>query len=485
MKLKNILLIRPNCTNDKKDTYITFPLGLGYIASVLDKNGYNVKIMDLTIDDFHWFDFQDEVEKFKPDVIGITALSSAYKQVKKLSYHIRDKFNDIPQILGGHLATHSYDTVLKNTCIDVCVIGEGELTITDLMKNLDSLNKVNGIAYKILGDGCKVILNEPRELIKDLSKIPYPAYDKFDLDKYTELTDVYMSKKHLGKNKQHKVIAMEAGRGCPFSCNFCSKMFKKVRKRRVRDLVNEMTLLYYVWDIDTFWFQDELLFSDKEYMKEFCEAIKDLDIAWYGNSRVDSIDKEIIQLAFDNKCLSIAYGVETGSRQILKNMNKKITPEKIIKTLKDSLDVGITINMGLIVGYPGENKSTIQETVDVLNEVGYPGLKFRYVTPYPGSKLYNDCLHDGLIKNEDEYLTSLGDGTGTYRFRINMTEMSDEELTNILRYTSDKVLSNYIKYLFKHPMLLFKRIFQKDVMNPLYIYYNRIFNPTNYDKALK
>ena len=220
-------------------------------------------------------------------------------------------------------------------------------------------------------------------------------------------------------------------------------------------------------------------------MNEFCDSIHDMQIGWYGNARIDSVDRDVLQKAKDNKCLLIAYGVETGSRKILKNMNKRITPEKIIDTLKTTMDVGLPLDMGLIIGYPEEDRSTIQETVDVLDEVGFPGLRFRYITPYPGSELYDQCIESGSISDEEQYLISLGDGTGVTRFRINFTKLTDQELTDIISETSDKVLKNYIMYLFKNPKKLLKYIFQKDIMNPIYILYNRWFNPTDYDKARK
>jgi len=476
---KTVLLMRPNGTEDKKDTYITFPLGLGYIAAILKNDDYDVHVIDLTLEDVNYESLADRINHINPDVIGISALSHLYPQVKKLASFL-NKHTKSEIILGGHLAHHSYTPILENTTVDVCVVGEGELTIVNLLENMDNLKSVKGIAYK---DNGEVILNTPRELVSDLDSIPFPAYEYFNIEEYSSFDDVYLSKKHVRKGKVHKVMSIEAGRGCPFNCHFCSKMFSKVRKRSVDSIIKEIKFLYDTYDIDTIWFQDELLFSNKKYMFEFCDKIKDLDIGWYGNARIDSVDRELIQKATDNKCLLVAYGVETGSKTILKNMNKRTTPEKIIKTLRASIDIGLPLDMGLILGYPGETQDTVNETIDMLNAVGYPGLKFRYITPYPGSKLYNECIADGTINDEEKYLISLGDGSGPYKFRINFTDFTDTELRNLVSKTSKKVFKNYVLYLLKHPRKLFKYIFQKDVMNPLYIIYNKWKNATNYDKA--
>ena len=147
--IKSILLIRPNSTDDKKDTYITFPLGIGYIAAVLKKEGYNVSVIDLTIEDVNYAHLKNRIKKINPDIVGISALSYSYIQVKKLSLHIRDYIKPFCKIiLGGHLSNYNYEMILNRASIDICVIGEGELTIVDLLKNINDLKKVNGIAYK-------------------------------------------------------------------------------------------------------------------------------------------------------------------------------------------------------------------------------------------------------------------------------------------------------------------------------------------------
>lgn len=480
-KIENVLLIRPNSTKDMKDPYIVFPLGIGYIAAVLKKEGYSVSIIDLTMENVDYESLSRRIRAIDPHVIGVTALSYSYAQIKKMSSFLKS-VTPVSIILGGHLSTYNYDIVLSKTDIDICVLGEGERTIVDLLRNMDDLKRVNGIAYKFSEDVQK---NPPRELIADLDTLPFPAYELFDIDKYTPFDDVYMSKRHISKGVKHKKMSLEAGRGCPFKCHFCSKTFDRIRKRSTDSVIEEIEFLQASYGIDTFWFQDELLFSDKKYMFEFCDRIKDLKIGWYGNARIDSVDKEMIKRIKESKCLEVAYGVESGSPKILKNMNKKIIPEEIVDILTYSLKIDMPIDMGLILGYIGEDESTVSETLSMLGRIGYPGLRFRYITPYPGSPLYNMCKEKGIIRNEEEYLISLGDGTGPYRSRVNLSDFSDERLAVLLKETIDKSFRKYIMYLIKHPLKLFARIFQKDVMNPVYVIYNRFKRATNYDKARK
>ena len=292
-----------------------------------------------------------------------------------------------------------------------------------------------------------------------------------------------MSRKFLIKRKEYRKMSMEVGRGCPFNCNFCSKMFTNIRRRSIKKIFEEIKYLKESYGINIFGFQDELLFINKKYISEFCKTIKPLGINWYGNARVDTVNREMIELVAKNGCLSVSYGIESGSEKILKKMNKQTDPIMIKETLHMTTDVGMPMNMGLILGYPGENQDTVNDTIQLLKEVGYPGLSFRYITPYPGSQLYDDCLKQKIITNEEQYLESLGDGTGPYRFRINFSDLSDDELRDLAPATTKKVFRNYLRYLLLHPIRLFKYLRYKDFMNPMYFLYNRWQHPTNYDKA--
>ena len=474
--------MRPNHTQDKKDEYVSFPAGIAYIATVLKNKGYEVDIVDLTLEDVDYVNLASRIKNLNPDVIGISALSHAYCQVKKMAGYLKN-IAQCKIILGGHISV-SYDMVLKNTKIDICVIGEGELTIIDLLENMDSLENVRGIAYK--KDG-KVVVTLPRELIQDLDSLPCPAYDLMDIDRYSQglLKDVYMPRTFLPRKKYHKKLAIEASRGCPFACKFCAKMFKNIRRRSVDSVINEIKYLKDNYDVDVIQFHDDLFFFKKELVYEFCLKIKPLKISWFALLRIDIVDREILEMFKRSGCLMISFGVESGSEKILKNMNKNITLLQIEETLKEGLDVGLPLDISLILGYPGEDNNTVQDTINLFKRIGYPAIKFRYVTPYPDSQLYKECIQGGLIENEDKYLESLGDGSGPYRFRFNFTNFKDEELTNLLPKAVSKTIRNYLTYLLTHPIILLKYLFRKDIMNPMYYFYNRWFHPTNYDKAAK
>ncbi|MBF0186654.1 MAG: B12-binding domain-containing radical SAM protein [Magnetococcales bacterium] len=481
-----VLLIRPNHSNGKKNPYGTFPLGLAYIAAVLRESGHEVQIMDLSKENVDMESVAQSIERFNPDMFGLTAISFEYVFVKKLASWLKEKYAK-PIILGGQLASHSPTLVVENSDVDICVIGEGELTIVDLLNNMDKLGQVKGIVYR---DGEVTRSTSPRELIQDLDSVPFPAYDLVDMDEYSEFlkTDIYMSPKYLPKlpkGQEHRVMAVMSGRGCPFVCGYCTQMFESIRKRSIENVMEEMTLLKEKYGITIINFVDELFFFSKKYTREFCEKVAPMKMGWYGNARIDTVDKELLTLISKSGCLTIGYGVETASAEILKRMHKKITPKRIERTMRETLEVGLPTSIGLILGYPGETRETVQETIDMLKRVGFPGTKFHYVTPYPGSPLYNECVANGTISDELSYLESLGDGTGPYKFRFNFTDMSDQELSDLLHESSRKVMRNYLWYLVTHPKYLFRYLRYKDFMNPVYYYYSQWRRPTNYSRAAK
>ena len=269
--MDNILLLRPNHTEDKKDTYISLPLGLGYIGSSLLKEGYNVLIIDLALENVNYNNLTERIKKFNPKVIGISALSFQYIHVKKLVNYLKS-ITTCKIILGGFLATYNYNIVLEKILIDICILGEGELTIIKLLKNLDNLSNVSGIAYK---ENNQIIATSSNELIKDLDSIPFPAYHLFDIDKYSifSMSDMYIPHTYLKKKKIHKQLTLIGTRGCPFACNFCSKMNYIYRPRSLKSVIEEIKYLKNTYDIDIFGFHDELLFSNFKQIQDFLNIL--------------------------------------------------------------------------------------------------------------------------------------------------------------------------------------------------------------------
>lgn len=469
MKVQKIILIQPlhrlypkKGPRCKRHQQIVFPFGIGYIASFLLNKGYEVEIFDihgLLLD-------EDEVEKripsLKCDIIGISAFSTQYSYVKWLVELLKKELG-VKIIIGGPLATHSYELVLKDTNADICVIGEGELTTLEILENMENLDKIKGIAYRKNG---QVIKNPPQEYIKNLDTLLYPTYDLFQMDIYTNTKFQDVVEKSA-KYSNLRIMGLICGRGCPFNCNFCSKNFKGLRLRSIDNIIDEIIFLKDKYNISGIHFVDELVVVSKRRIEKLTERIKPLNIKWDCQGRVDIIDYNILKKMKDAGCVSIGFGIESGSPKILKNMNKGITPTQIEMALKSAIKVGLDVKVQLIFGYPGETKETIAETINLFKGIGHPGRRFNLITPLPGTPIYTEALNKGLIKNEETYLDEISYNFGYGSVQVNFTEFHDTDLYSLMHKTVRTMLQNYRKYLIKHPILLAKKIISMSHPVPL------------------
>jgi len=412
----------------------SYPIGLGYISSVLsahciEHEGINLWEREMAVDQAMTnFDYS------RYDVIGISAYSTQYKYLKEFSSQLKSQYPGIPIVCGGPGPTFSSKIILENTGVDVCVISEGEETIIDLLKNLDKPQNVAGISYK---KNNEVHYTGPRKYIRDLDAIPYPDRDIFDFQAITETK--------VSAYKQDKITAdIIAGRGCPYQCTFCSKTFSGIRLRSIGDIVREARQLKERFGIDHLQFNDELVLINKKRTLELCAGLKDLQLQWTCQGRIDQVDEEILRTMKDSGCIAVGYGVESVSQSILDAMKKKIRVEDIVPVIKLTRAVGITPIIQYMYGYPGETDETIERTFQFFKELDIPFIG-QTTTPIPGSKLYDDCVANGLIKDEENYLLNLDSGYNLAAGSINLTQFTDQELAQKQRRLQIRITHNYLK----------------------------------------
>lgn len=436
-----ILLIHPpheithrNKRLVKPATY--FPLGLGYIAKVLSNAGYNIKVLDIWAYQYTKEKVFQKIRELNYDVIGITAHATQYRYIKWLTAVLKEQNKNCTIILGGNLATHAPEVILRNTKVDICVIGEGEITIKEIFKNLNNLKIVKGIWFK---QGEEIIKNQPREYIKDLDNIDFPAWDLFPINLYLKRCRVFWT--------SVRAMNMITQKGCPYNCRFCSITFKKFRYRSIDNIIREIKVLKDKYEIQGIFFNDEVVTLNKERVYEFCERIEPLNIKWSCQGRTDSVDASLLRRMKKAGCRSIGYGVESGSQKILNNMRKGITVEQSKRALMQTVRAGLYPIVQMMYGYPGENVETLQQTINFFNQVPYIGthISFSILVPYPGSELYSH-MKGKLIKNEDKYLESISSGSGVmidknFNF-INLTEFNMDDFFRLRLRTEVKIILN-------------------------------------------
>jgi anaerobic magnesium-protoporphyrin IX monomethyl ester cyclase len=423
------------------DSYIHwFPLGLAYIAAVLDREGYEIEVYNQDIHHYPDEHLTEYLNQNHFDIICVSVIAGyhQYRKLLTISTAINNSKNRPLYIMGGHGPSPEPDYFLRNTNADIAVIGEGEETIVELMQAItdkNTLSTVHGIAYI---DGDKTIVTPRRKLIKDIDTIPFPAYDMFPIEYYRLIRMPHC-------NNQDFVMPLLSGRGCTFRCNFCYRLDKGFRGRSKESIIEEIAFLKKEYGINYVAFGDELLMSSKERTTELCEAIikADLGIKWNCNGRLNYAVPEVLDIMKRSGCVFINYGIEAMDDQILRNMKKGLRTSQVIKGIKATLSAGISPGYNIIFGNIGESKDTLNKGVEFLLEYddGSQMRTIRPVTPYPGSPLYYYAIEQGMLKDCADFYENKH--TNSDLLAINFTNMTDGEFHRALYDANSKLIKNY------------------------------------------
>ncbi len=433
------------------DSYIHwFPIGLAYIASALRDAGHDVEIYNQ--DAYHWPEehLTNYLNKNRYDVIGIGVVAGYYqfRKLVNISQAIDAAENKPFYIIGGHGPSPEPGYFLKKTKANAVVLGEGEVTVVNLLNALSSgtdISEVNGIAYL---EGKTVRVTEPQPLIKNLNSIAYPAWDLFPIDYYSLLR-----KPHIHNNE--RTFPVLSSRGCPFRCNFCYRMDKGIRLRSEENIIQEIRNLKNRYHISYIIFADELFMVSPGRAKSLSRAFIDanLNINWWCNGRLNYATSDVLELMKQAGCVHINYGIECMDNKILTIMNKKLSVEQITRGIEATLKVGISPGINIIFGNIGENADTLKKGVDLLLKYDHCDelRTIRPVTPYPGSPLYYYAIEKGLLKDVEDFYENKH--VNSDLLTVNFTELSDNEFYKQLNKANETLLENY----FKHQLKKYKK----------------------------
>ncbi|UCD77127.1 MAG: B12-binding domain-containing radical SAM protein [Desulfobacterales bacterium] len=457
MHFNKILLIQPmhekQNNKKKKKTSIAFPWGLATLASYYREAGYDVSILDGQAMQLPKEELLPEIDKFDFDIVGITSFSTQYPAVKMFAKYIKENRN-VPVIVGGPLATYQAEMVLQTTDADVCVIGEGEIAGLEILQSWKNLAGVKGIAFRQNG---KIVMTSSQDRFVDLDQLPLPDFSLFDMEKYVRHKNKFAGSSQKGI----RAMTFITSRGCPYRCHFCSKSCQSFRSLSPNKLYEMIARLKNEFKLDEIYFGDELFLSSKSKFKELAPLLSALNLPWAGQARVNLVDKEFLGLIKTTNCVGIGYGIESGSQKILNNMNKKTTVKQIESAMIYTQQLKIPIKVQLIFGYPGEDETTLQETIELFKRVDHPGRRFTVITPIPGSKLYDDCLTQGLIKDEPAYITALEKSFGMGEVHVNFTKWPDDEIYPRKQAVEEAIFKNYhYKNLIRRTKYYFSKLYK-------------------------
>ncbi len=452
------LLINPPLENLDSNRISAFPLGLAYISRVILDKGHEVEILDIQLNKYRKEFVERTIKNLKADAIGITGLITTFNFLCWLTKIIKKYHPKIPIIVGGALATSSPKILLENTKADILAIDEGEKIVARLIdffeKKKEKISDIKGIWYKNENGG--IFANPLEERIENLDSINLPAWQLFDMKKYLALPVPLLD---LEWRKKKGWIFVSTSRGCPFNCTFCSRVFgRKTYLRTAKNIVLEIKALIEQYDIEHINFCDDLFMIDKARVLGLCELIKKLEkkITWNATARVDAIDESLLKKMKEAGCISLCFGIESGSQKILDKMQKNITPAVAKKAIFLTKKAGIYPHCTFMIGIPGENEKTLKETVKFIKETDIFPQGFSYTTPLPASKLYEETRERGLIKDELEYLKKVN-GNFINHFVINVSELTDFKLINLKQKYESQLRRNFI---LRHPFWAIKRFCQ-------------------------
>ncbi|AWS00380.1 B12-binding domain-containing radical SAM protein [Metallosphaera hakonensis] len=376
--------------------FIPVPLGLIQLAGDVRSTGdHQVRIIDMEADMMTVPQVVNETLRFNPDIVGITLHATAAHNVSsQIAKGIKEMDPEVTIVAGGHHATFVPEEMLRSN-FDVVVMGEGDETMMELPGAIENkeLDKVKGIVYRTKDGSVK--RTPPRPLIRDLDKLPMPAFDLVDREKYT--FDVF------GKNET--VACIETSRGCPYACEFCSvtptwgnTWRNKSNNRVIREL-SDVKKLGYSW----VFFTDDIFIVQpniKDRMALFHEMIeRGLVTNFITQMRVDITAKnpEVIRRASDAGLRIAFLGVESGDDETLKKIHKGTVTnlaEKAVKTLHEN---GVVVLIGLILGAPYDTFRKMMKTIQFaykLSDLGADSVQFSIYTPLPGTRIFVKALKE-------------------------------------------------------------------------------------------
>jgi len=429
---------------------VSLPLGLAYIAAVLDKE-HEVSVIDAPAEGWRNFrtsgaeyhlglryeEITSKVKKLSPDVIGITVtFTQGSGNAFKIAQAVKSIKKDIIVILGGvHPSVRPIDC-LEQPGVDFVVIGEGEHTIMELIHVLeqgrrDELRNVKGIAY--LEDG-KQVITSPRPLIEDLDSLPFPAWHLFPMDAYFEAIKGGVAPR-TQITKPWATIS--TSRGCPYNCVFCAVhtvLGRKYRTRSPQNVIQELETLVATYGIKQLDILDDNLTLDRRRVEQILDLMieRQLGIEWFTSNgvRADTLDENILMKMKRAGCKNLWLSPESGVQRVVDSIIKKRQDlKKVEEVVAICKKIGLKVDCYFVLGLIGETKEDMLQTIEYarkLKRMGANRISPSIVVPYYGTQLYEEAKQKGFLrKGLDQERMSRSEGC------IETPEFTAEELQNL------------------------------------------------------
>ncbi len=417
----DILLVNPWCNV----TWIGEPLGLGYIAAVLEENNFKVKILDLHSILMGKQKFLSLLKRERPSIVGISTHTPSFLNSLKIAEVVKQYDNCVQVVMGGPHATFtSRQILLRNKNIDMIIRNEGEYTFKEvaecLINGKGSLDVAKGLTFRKKSE---IVVNPEREFLTNLDELPFPArhliidfpkrYNKV-FDKTYKTLDEFFKKRGFEYPRKLRApnISIVTGRGCPFKCSFCATITlgKYYRVRSVENVLEEISYCIEKYGAKYIDFVDDTFVVYRNRLQKMCSLLKEHlpdGTYWCCNGRINLMTKDILKQLSQSGCDNVTYGIESADETVLKHMNKAIEFRNIEPVINNTVKENISVYLSFIIGYPTETLNEIRKTIEFakkmldISELVF--VSFNPWTPMVGAPIYQmkKELHIKYLYDED------------------------------------------------------------------------------------
>jgi magnesium-protoporphyrin IX monomethyl ester (oxidative) cyclase len=479
-----VMLIYPPITvfgSDPTIPSIVQPLGLAYVAGYLEKEGFQVTILDArglsgerVIKDRKsaLYGLSDEeivkrIESENPDVVGISCMWTAYSgDAHRIARLVKKYREDLTVIFGGAHASQFYEMVLRDDNINIVVIGEGEATVAEVLKRIKdgiSFEDVKGIAYKVDG---KIVKNPLREPIKDIDQIPFPARHLLNMS-------IYLEESMKGKFAMRSPsVPMITSRGCPQKCVYCtihSVWGNSWRGRSPKNVVDEMEMLQLDYGVREICWMDDSAGVHRSRLVAICDEIirRKLDVKWTTPNGIAhwTLDESILDKMKQAGCYRITFGIESGNPEMRKFIGKPFDLSQAQRLIRYANKIGMWTICTFIIGFPHETREAINDTIQFSIDSDTDMAVFYLLCPHPTSKIYDIFKKEGLLNLDhildpsmslkDEDFAKLGELLAQKGLRTKYFE--PEELEQLLTEAYSRFFKARIRS-FMNPMRILRKV---------------------------
>jgi len=443
-KAKVLLIQPPQLIFDKNVKRCVPPLGVAYIAAVLEKDNFDVKILDSYVEGFDnetpsgdftlvglsWDEIKKIITDFNPEYVGISGMFDTQDKSVLNTCKITKEVNPkIKIFVGGSHPTYNAEQVLGNKDIDYVILNEAEYTVRDLLNKFvknEEISGIDGLGFKQNGE---IKVNRNIKWIMNLDELPMPARHLLPMEKYLKL-----NLNHSSFTLKNRVTQIVGSRGCTAKCIFCTSVKFWGDIFRVRDpklVVDEIEHLINEYGIEEIHWDDDNFSLDKKNCHGILDEIirRKLDFKWAtpNGIAVWALDDELIEKFAKTGCYQLTFAIESGNQDfLLKKIKKPLNLSRVKPLLAKAKECGISVHAFFIIGFPGETKEMIMNTLRFAEETGFDSVSINIATPLVGTELYDICKEQGLLSDNHDF------GKNLFKMAsIKTKEFTPEELREL------------------------------------------------------